>query len=160
MITITWTNTQEKAMGMGLLADRVGTVYTHRWGQAVGQAGKESTQQSVVDQGINKTAKGGPRIRSGDMFDSADAVTVTMGSVANVSAGFINGPPKHTEYQERGTMGRRIDSENPRLKPTKGTGSGIPAMLAIPEAIVAMTVEADNSGMKMLASIARDWNTI
>lgn len=160
MIQITWTNTQKKARNMERLAARIETRHVHRWGQEVSRAGKESVQQSVMDQGINKTAKGGPRIESGAMLDSADSVALSMGGVSNVTAGFISGAPAHTIWQERGTLGRRIDSVKPGLKPTKGSGKsgGIPAMLAIPEAINAMTVEADNSGMKMLANIAREWD--
>lgn len=158
MVDITWTNTQKKARNMGNLAARVETRHTHKWGTEVARAGKESIRQSVVDGGINKTAKGGARIEQGDMFDSADSVTTTMSGVSNVLAGFISGPPAHTIFQERGTRGRRIDSVKPRLNPTKGRGSGIPAMLAIPEAIQAMTVEADNSGYKMLGQIAREWD--
>lgn len=159
MITITWTNTHKKARNMGKLAERVGTRHAHRWGREVGFAGEESIKQSVVDQGVNKTKKGGPRILSRAMFYSANSVATTMGGTSNVLAGFISGAPEQTIWQERGTRGRRIDSVKPRLSPTKGRGTGIPAMLAIPEAVVAMEVEADNSGNKMLVQIAKDWDS-
>ena len=159
MIEILWTNTHKKARNMRRLATRVGTQHVHKWGTEVGKAGKESVQQSVVDGGINKTAKGGARIKSGAMFDSAGSIATTMGGVSNASAGFIYGPPPQSIWQERGTKGRRIDSEKPRLTPTKGRGGGIPAMLAIPEARVAMENEMDNSGMKMLVQIAKEWSS-
>lgn len=158
MIEITWTNTHKKAANIHRLSERVGKRHAHRWGSEVGRAGKESVQQSVVDGGINKTAKGGARIKSGAMFDSAGSLATTMSGVSNVSAGFIFGTPPQANWQERGTRGRRIDSEKPRLIPTKGRGTGIPAMLAIPEAAVAMSNEIDNAGMRMLQRIAAEWD--
>lgn len=148
MVFITWTNTQKKATNMGRLAKRVGKQHTAKWGRQVAQVGEESVNFSVLSGGVNKTKKGGPRILSEAMINSVGERQKLSVGTATVSAGFgIDGrAPRWTIFQEEGTRSR-------------AGNSGIPAMLAIPEAIENMEVEMDNAGMRMLGSIANEWNS-
>ena len=161
MMKIVWTNTQKKAAHMGMLAEAVERKHLPKWSNEVAEVGEETVNYRVLAGG---TKKGGPRILSEAMIDSVGARQRIFGGIANISAGFGAGgkrAPKWTIFQERGTLGHRNDSVNPSSTERKSPmeASGIPAMLAIPEAIENMKVEADNAGMRMLANIAKDWNS-
>lgn len=161
MIKITWTNTQKKAAHMRKLADTVGSKHLPKWSREVAEVGEETVNFRVLAGG---TKKGGPRIESESMIDSVGARQRISGGVANISAGFgASGSraPKWTTFQERGTLGHRNDSGKPSSTERKSPwqAKGIPAMLAIPEAIENMEVEADNAGMRMLINIAKDWDS-
>ena len=161
MITITWTNAQKKAAHMGKLADKVGGKYLTNWSSDVAKVGQETVNYRVLAGG---TKKGGPRIETEAMINSVGASQRISGGTASISAGFGSGgkrAPKWTIFQERGTLGHRNDNDNPSSTERKSPwgAKGIPAMLAIPEAIENMKVEADNSGMRMLINIAKDWNS-
>ena len=160
MVKITWTNTQKKATHMGKLAGLVDSKYLPKWSREVAEVGEESVNFRVLAGG---TKKGGPRIETESMIDSVGARQKISGGIANISAGFgASGrrAPKWTNFQERGTLGHRNDSGNPSSEERKSPkeAKGIPAMLAIPEAIENMEVEADNAGMRMLINIAKDWD--
>ena len=161
MVKITWTNTQKKAAHMGKLADLVGSKYLPKWSSKVAEVGEETVNFRVLAGG---TKKGGPRIETESMIDSVGARQKISGGIANISAGFgASGrrAPRWTIFQERGTLGHRNDSGIPSSAERKSPwqAKGIPAMLAIPEAIENMEVEADNAGMRMLINIAKDWDS-
>lgn len=148
MITIDWTNTHKKARNMERLADRVGKRHTATWSKQVTEAGEESINYMVLSGGKNKTKKGGPRILSGAMINSIGERQKLSDGYASITTGFGVGKraPFWTIFQEEGT------------RPRTGN-SGIPAMLAIPEAIQNMEAEIDDSGMRMLAQIAKEWDS-
>ena len=161
MIKITWTNTQKKAKHMGRLAGLVDSKYLPRWSRAVAEVGEETVNFRVLAGG---TKKGGPRIETEAMINSVGARQRISGGTANISAGFgadARRAPRWTIFQERGTLGHRNDSGVPSSSQRKSPwqAKGIPAMLAIPEAIENMEVEADNAGMRMLVNIAKDWDS-
>lgn len=158
---IYWTNAEQKAANMGKLAVRVGSQYLTDWSRDVAKVGQETVNHRVLAGG---TKKGGPRIETEAMIDSVGARQKISGGIASISAGFgADGKraPKWTIFQERGTLGHRNDSGNPSSAERKSPwqAKGIPAMLAIPEAIENMKVEADNAGMRMLIKIAKGWNS-
>lgn len=144
MITIVWTNAQQKAAGMGALAGRIATTHTRRWGEGVGKEGAQRVREVIQSGGMNPTKKGGPRIKSGDMIGSADHKVDGGGGSVLVTAGLgaNGGTPPQSVWQEGGT--RR----------------GISPMLAIPEAAIRMETATQDHGMKMLTAIRGEWDSI
>ena len=149
MITIVWKNTQQKAAGMMALADQARAIHVPEWARKVSLAGQLSMNESVFNGGQNKTRKGGPRILSGAMLESISGQVSHFGADATATAGFgVNeSTPKWTKWQEGGT-------------PPRAGNRGIPAMMAIPLAAMAMETEMDNAGMQMLSRIRKGWNAI
>ena len=139
---ITWDNAAEKAAGIAALAARVGTEHIYQWTDRVANEGEESVIRTVNNGGVIATKKGGPRIKSGAMIGSANSRVVAGGGMGEATAGFLDGPPAHTIWQEG------------------GTSRGIPPMLAIPMLNIDMGIAAENYGQRMLAEIAGEWNAI
>lgn len=139
---ITWDNAAEKAAGMAALAAAVGTKHTYDWADDVAQVGEDSIRETIQDGGVVPTKKGGPRIKSGSMFASVSSRAYAGGGNGHATAGFLDGPPPHTIWQEG------------------GTSRGIPPMVAVPMAAIKMEIAADTLGLVMLADIAGEWNAI
>lgn len=132
MITITWTNTQQKAAGMSLLADRVGTHHVLDWTKDVADVGWKT---------IDDIAREDTSV----MRSTVTKMVTAHGGSGTATAGYgVAGPeaPFYTEYQEDGTK------------------HGIKAMLSIPQGAKAMEVEASDAGMRMLGRIRTEWNSI
>lgn len=144
MVIITWDNVGAIASGINSLSQRVGTTHPHRWGEDVGRKGHETIKDVINAGGMNPTKKGGPRILSGDMISSSGFKSVTSGGTSFVEAGYgFNGStPLQTFFQEDGT--RR----------------GITPMWSIPMTALEMENEMLDSGERMLARIAAEWNAI
>jgi len=86
--------------------------------------------------GMNKTAKGGARVKTGQMIDSIGSKTDLNGRGRVQSEfGFINGPPDWTIFQEQGTIGAG------KNKAAHGGSGGIASMLAYATAHYEATVE-------------------
>lgn len=163
MIELHWINAKQVGAGMLGVAEAIGTHHGPHWGEEVAEAGEAAVQRTVLSGGINKPRTTyGARIKTGAMFDSAEGISRGGDASASVRAGFINGPPRWTKFQERGTRGNHISTKNPRPKPTKsgGGGSGVPAMLAIPQAEIEMKAEALEAGTRMLMNIKAEWDAI
>lgn len=141
---ITFDNAQAKAAGMGALAARVGTVHARNWGNAVAKKGEKTIQDVIMAGGMNPTKKGGPRVKSGAMYDSVDSETRVAGGVADVFAGigWNKVPPLHALFQEG------------------GTSRGVTPMLAIPMALMEMADEVDDAGHRTMMNIQGEWNGI
>ena len=148
MVKITWTNTQKKAKHMGALGDRIGTVFTHKWGRDVAVVGEKAYVDAVESGGVNPTQKGGSRIKSGKMLGSIGERTKDEYGISRASSGFgLNGrAPRWTKFQEYGTRAREGNQ-------------GIAAMMARTLAEIEMDIEADESGMRMLTRIAKEWDS-
>lgn len=162
-VEIEWVNHHQKAAAIGRLVNRLSTVHGTRWGREVSDIGAKVVESAVMDGGVNKTKKGGPRVRTWEMHSSIDAVVEfsPKGQSISAMAGFIYSPPKWAIFQERGTLGRRIDSKNPRTSPTTGrSNTGIPPMLAIPLAQADMAIAAKVSGENMILNIAKEFNIL
>lgn len=131
MYTIVWTNAQEKATGMGRLAERVASHHTYEWAEAVSESG-ETTLRSLA------------REDTGWMKSSATSRSTAMGGVgiSTVGYGVTRANPFYTKFQEHGTR------------------HGIKAMLSVPQTAIQMRVAAENSGETMLNKIAAEWNSI
>lgn len=131
MMLITWTNTQQKAAGMAKLSDRVGTHHAYDWAEDVAVAG-ERTIESIAreDTGLMKSTVGSSHTAMGGV------------GVAEAGYGIYKSHPFYTKFQEHGTR------------------HGIKPMLSIPQGAKAMEIAAQDSGMKMLGSIAKEWNAI
>lgn len=157
-VTITWQNNHSKAINMERLNREIAIRHSAAWGAGVAEVGKESVNYSVLSGGAHQTKKGGPRIESGAMIDSHFGKSTNNGGSVTVQAGF-NRPPMWTKFQELGTRDRRVNSNASSDLSRSGGGSGIPAMLAIPQAIIDMDKAATDLGFTMLTNIARDWNT-
>lgn len=141
---ITWTNAHLVAAGVGRLAGAVETRHVQNWGDDVGRSGTKAIQRVIQAGGMNPTKKGGPRIKSGEMFNSAEDKTISGGGVAFVRAGYgiDTTTPRHTLWQEGGT--RR----------------GITPMLSIVQAELEMEKEMAESGDRMLMKIRTEWDAI
>lgn len=88
----------------------------------------EDMRRVVMTSGVKDHQNtGGPRIRTGDMYNSIDAKMMS-GSGGRVSGefGFIDDAPFYTVFQEQGTRGGRAGSS--------AGESGIRAMLAFAQA--------------------------
>lgn len=131
MITITWTNAQQKAAGMSALADRVGTHHAYDWAEDVATAG-ERTIDSIA------------REDTGWMRSSVGKMSTVMAGVGVAEAGYgiQKAHPFYTKFQEYGTR------------------HGIKPMNSLIAGIEAMKVEADDAGFRMLGRIAAEWNSI
>lgn len=163
MITIVWTNTLKKAAGMSVLAGRVGVYHGPAWGETLSESVEAKVREAVLDGGINKpTTKGPARVRSETMLGSVNSRVTSTGGVTNVEGGFLANPPKYTIFQERGTRNRRITSDKPQLRPTKGRQGkgGVPAMLAIAQAEADIVIQGTVQGKSMLTAIRAEWNAI
>ena len=143
-VSITWVNAAEKALGMFALAEKVGQQHAYEWGEDVSLAGEDQLREMVLEGGAYKTKKGGARYRTGDMLRSAESKTAVNSGLADSTSGFgvYHDAPYYTGWQEAGTK------------------RGIPPMLAVPAAAIAMENEAADGGERMLARIARDWDAI
>lgn len=97
---------------------------------------------AIIDSGgINPSAKGGPRVLSGDMRSAvigAEDVASSRGRVTG-NFGFADDAPDYTKFQEKGTNGRTSIKGG-----TNDNGSGIPAMLAYETARFAVIDTFDN----------------
>lgn len=145
---ISWTNAGQKAAGMHALAARVGKVHVGQWTEDVAEAGEREVKRTIQSGGVMATKKGGPRIKSGSMIGAvAKQVEVFGDGSGNAIAGWPDGGPLHTKFQEHGTR-------------AKGAPSGVPPMLAIPMAQIRMSMEIPVAGTNMLANIAREWDAI
>lgn len=68
------------------------------------EKGADAIRDVIIAGGEKPTAKGGPRIKSGDMLSSVDSNVKLNGRGRIQGAfGFINGAPDYTRYQDRGT---------------------------------------------------------
>ena len=148
MVKITWTNTHKKAKHMGSFADRVATVHTPKWGRDVADVGEKAYVDAVESGGVNPTQKGGSRIKSGKMLGSIGERTKDEYGISRPLAGFgLNGrAPRWTKFQEHGTRAREGNQ-------------GIAAMMAHTLAEIEMDIEAEESGMRMLTKIAKEWDS-
>jgi hypothetical protein len=142
MIKITWLNTKSKAMGMIALSQAVGTVHTQRWADGVADAGAVAIRESINSGGANPTAKGGPRIKTSAMIGAVDSRITAAGGIGTATAGYLNGEPEYTKWQEDGTK------------------RGIPAMESMIAADNAMERALYTSGKIALAGIRAQWDTI
>lgn len=158
MITIHWTNALSKAKNMDLLANRVGTIHANRWGTATAETGEESVNYSILSGGAHKTAKGGPRILNEAMINSVFSDSRNTDGLVRARAGYKR-PPRYTIFQEAGTRAKRMAATDSDLDASKPSGSGIPAMLSIPQAIRDMEMAAEKAGTTMLNNIAWEWNS-
>lgn len=141
---IVWLNNLQVAAGMAALGARVATVHTFEWGEDVALKGEQTIRDVIDAGGMNPTKKGGPRIKTGEMYSAVDSETIIDGGGADVFAGigWNKVVPKQAIFQEGGT--RR----------------GITPMEAIPMAGLEMETEIMNSGTRMLGQIKAEWNTI
>lgn len=148
MATIVWNNTTRKAKHMDALAERVGMVYAPKWGRAVAAAGEKAYVDAVESGGVNPTQKGGSRIKSGKMIGSIGERVKDEYGISRPTVGFgLDGrAPRWTKYQEHGTREREGNQ-------------GIAAMMAHSLAEIEMDIEADESGMLLLAQIAKEWDS-
>lgn len=128
---ITWVNAQQKASGMSLLSDRVGTHHAYDWAEDVAEAGERTIQEIA-------------RVDTGWMQSSVGKIATAMGGVGVAEAGYglIKAHPYYTKFQEYGTR------------------HGIKPMNSIIFGHQAMKVEAQNAGVRMLGRIAGEWNAI
>lgn len=148
MITINWTNTHKKARNMERLAERVATVHTPKWGRDVAAVGEKAYVDAVESGGVNPTQKGGSRIKSGKMIGSIGERVKDEYGISRPSVGFgLDGrAPRWTKFQEYGTRAREGNQ-------------GIAAMMARTLAEIEMDIEAEESGMRMLTKIAKEWDS-
>lgn len=148
MVKITWTNTQKKAKHMGSFAERVATVHTPKWGRDVAAVGEKAYVDAVESGGVNPTQKGGSRIKSGKMIGSIGERVKDEYGISRPSVGFgLDGrAPRWTKFQEYGTRAREGNQ-------------GIAAMMARTLAEIEMDIEAEESGMRMLTKIAKEWDS-
>ena len=97
------------------------------------EKGTERMEEIVLDGGMNKTKKGGPRAESEAMFDSIDYTTSVNGRGRfQGEFGFLDGAPEYTKYQEYGTGSSGAGRAAPgKSGPSEqASGGGISAMLA------------------------------
>lgn len=131
MVDIKWINAQEKAAGMSLLADRVGTHHVHDWAEDVAAAG-ETTIEAIA------------RVDRGYMQSSVGKMSTAMGGVGIAEAGYgLNTALMYyTKFQEHGTR------------------HGIMPMNSIVAAYTAMEKSAADDGTRMMQRINGEWNSI
>jgi len=131
MIIVTFDNAAQKAAGMHALAERVGNHHVQQWAEDVAEAG-ETTIQGIA------------RVDTGAMKGSVSSRATGGGGSGFAEAGYGVGgsAPFYTKFQEYGTR------------------HGITPMESLIAGEMAMEVAADNSGLKMLANIAAEWNAI
>lgn len=131
MITITWDNVADIAAKTMALSQKVGTHHAYDWAEDVAEAGKETIEAIA-------------RIDTGWMKSSVGKMVTAMGGVGVAEAGYglVQAHPYYTKFQEYGTR------------------KGIQPMASLPAGGKAMETSADNSGMKMLLNINRDWEAI
>lgn len=145
---ITWTNAAQKAAGISALAARVGTTHVRQWTEDVAEAGEREVKNTIMSGGVIATKKGGPRVKTGAMLGAVSKQVEVFGDGSgNAIAGWPDGGPMHTVFQEHGTR-------------SKGAPSGVPPMMAIPMAQIRMSMEIPVAGTNMLANIAREWDAI
>ena len=139
-MTIVWVNAQEKAAGMGALAQAVGERHIYEWAEDVSLRGEDAIRDRIMDGGDTK--KGGPRYLTGQMYAAAQSRTDMAGAgTAYAESGYFS-EPYWTKYQEL------------------GTSRGVKALNAMEFAERAMEKGMDDAGVRMLQRIEGEWNAI
>lgn len=132
MMIITFDNAAQKAAGMGALAARVGSIHAYEWADDVAKAGET-------------TIRGIARQDTGVMKGSIGSIATAAGGIGVAEAGYgvdSYNPPFYTKFQEFGTR------------------HGIEPMESVIGGVLAMGKAMHDSGDKMFASIAAEWNAI
>ena len=144
MIEIHWNNIDRVIAGVSALAEAVNTAHLFHWAEEVGFAGETGIRDSILAGGQVRTKKGGPRYKSGKMFNSVGSRTV-MGAgeaISNAGYGLGGTTPVWTEWQEG------------------GTSRGIPPMHSMEEANKEMAEQVTPAGNRMVRNIRSEWNKI
>lgn len=140
---ITWDNAAQKAAGMSALSARVGSAHVLDWAADVAEDGAEQVKDTIQSGGVISTKKGGPRIKSGQMIGTVAPKTELFGDGSALAhAGWPNGGPDHTIWQE------------------KGTSRGIPPMMSLEMSKIRMSMALPVRGVDMLTRIKGEWNAI